>query len=601
MRKIIKSCAVILAAALLFATLPLPGATAEEDGPVLVVEFGSKENDGSYPVNVRFENAWGINAATINLTFDPFQIETETGDYENVDDHISLVYRILDDMAIFEFECFDDDGFTDDENLELGSLPFKLGDEALSADYIEITATFECFVCDGVEYSGEQRAAMTTVARLGIHNYGEPDYQFSSDNACCTAFMVCSDGDCGNHIQSETVDTRREVRGDPDCNSGGRVWYVAEFTKYGFERQEIPVTVDVIGHTAGEPEIDPESVVPATKIQDGHHDVVTYCVRCHTELSRETVTDVYIPTEPVFATRNLVLSGSIGLSFNMALPAIDGVDYSTSYMTFSIPHGTVNERVDYSESQTKSSGNRAFVAYVGSIQMAEPVTATFHYFENGTEKTVTDVYSVADYFEAFDAIADQFDEGTQALVRALADYGHYVQPFLAEARGWELGRDYATLEKCYHEGDYEFRVAEGAVAGERVTIVGSIASGISVTYSLTLDSDTVINVYIRPSELLTGDFEASIDGGERFACEKDSQGRLVVRIKDVAAHDLGQTHVIGLFTKGGTVAIMLSALSYVKAALEYYNDTNDPDLTARNALAAIVAYYEAADAYISSR
>ena len=75
--------------------------------------------------------------------------------------------------------------------------------------------------------------------------------------------------------------------------------------------------------------------------------------------------------EPTFASQNLILDGLIGVSFNMDLPEIEGVDYSTSYMTFSVPHGTCTERVDYSRSRLKkSSQTQAFVCYVNEIGRA---------------------------------------------------------------------------------------------------------------------------------------------------------------------------------------------------------------------------------------
>ena len=59
-------------------------------------------------------------------------------------------------------------------------------------------------------------------------------------------------------------------------------------------------------------------------------------------------------TEPYFRGQNLILEGLIGVSFNMELPAISGVDYATSYMTCSVEHGDCTERVDYT-------GNNSFI------------------------------------------------------------------------------------------------------------------------------------------------------------------------------------------------------------------------------------------------
>ncbi len=292
MKNVLRKCAVILIAVFLLAAVPAFSAPAEDDGPELVVTFDAADLSGNYPITVKFTNAWGIDAANVTLEFDPAQITpVSTDEYEDVDEYYGCVSNIKDNCIKFAFMCVDDDGYTDDEEIILGSPLFTLADEALSADYIEVTATVTSFMCNDVVYSAEQRAAMSDVQRLPIHHYSEPDYQFSSDYATCTAMMVCQDEVCNHHIQAETVDTSYVVRGNPDCNSGGRIWYIADFTKDGFEHQEIPVNVDKIGHTGGESEVDSDSVVPATCTEDGSHDVVVSCIRCGFELSRETVTD----------------------------------------------------------------------------------------------------------------------------------------------------------------------------------------------------------------------------------------------------------------------------------------------------------------------
>ena len=307
-------------------------------------------------------------------------------------------------------------------------------------------------------------------------------------------------------------------------------------------------------------------------------------------------------TSPTFATVNLILSGKIGLSFNMCLPEINGVDYTTSWMTFTIPHGTVAERVNYADSESKESGNRAFAAYVNSIQMAEPVTATFHYLQSGVEKTVTKTCAVRDYFDGFDAAVSQgnvTDEKTIALTHAVADYGHYVQPFLAEAHQWSLGEDYATMTKHYTEAaDFNMEAIKTAAADHAIVNTNQTNGDIAaVTYSLTLESETAINVYFRPAPGYRGTPTATVDG---TAAEVETVGGVYcVRITGIAAHKLSDSYVIVLTTgEGRTVTVRVSALSYVNTALNYYNDTtNEFHMKARNAVAAIYAYSQAADAY----
>ena len=308
------------------------------------------------------------------------------------------------------------------------------------------------------------------------------------------------------------------------------------------------------------------------------------------------------PSEPVFKTQNLILSGSIGLSFNMFLPEIEGVDYSTSYMTFTVQHGTVTGQVSYSEAKTKGSNDeKGFVAYLNSVQMAEPVTATFHYTQNGVEKTVTKTYSIKNYFTAFDEAVEKgviTDKTTIDLVHALSDYGHYVQPFLAAERNWTLGTDYVTLKTHYTES-YDITTIRTEVSEKALdTVNNSEGDIIAVTNSLTLDSDTSINVYFKPAKDYDGTFRASVDGGDATEYTVGADGRYCVKICGIAAHELSKDHTITVTTaEGHTVTVTVSAMSYVNSALNYYTGTDEHSVDARNAVAAVYAYSKAADAY----
>ena len=99
---------------------------------------------------------------------------------------------------------------------------------------------------------------------------------------------------------------------------------------------------------------------------------------------------------PVFKKQSLVLTGQIGVNFFMDLPEIDGVDYSESYMTFEISgKGTTTEKDVYDSAFKNITGEYyGFTCYVNSIQMADTITATFHY---GDGQTVENKYSVAQY------------------------------------------------------------------------------------------------------------------------------------------------------------------------------------------------------------
>lgn len=295
---------------------------------------------------------------------------------------------------------------------------------------------------------------------------------------------------------------------------------------------------------------------------------------------------------PSFKTQSLILDGKIGLSFNMDLPDIEGVDWTESWMTFTIPHGTCTERADYEPSRAKASGTHGFVCYVNALQMAEPITATFHWIDGEEEKTIEKTYAVADYFTSYDENKNQFDEKTQTLIEATADYGHYTQAFLARSNGLTLGEDYAEMTKHYKD-TYDVDAVADAVADREIVRENDTNGDVSkITYSLKMDSEIAIEVFFKMKSRYAGAFTVTLDD-ETYTAVKES-GRYVVRITNIPAHELGVTHMIEVTTANGTAHVEVSALSYVKSILDAYEDD-----VSRNTAAAIYAYAAAADAFVT--
>ena len=65
-------------------------------------------------------------------------------------------------------------------------------------------------------------------------------------------------------------------------------------------------------------------------------------------------------------------------------------------------------------------------------------------------------------------------------------------------------------------------------------------------------------------------------------------------IPNIGAHKLGETFTVKAVTTNGETTVTVSALSYVKGVLDAYTSESTKDVNARNAVAAIYAYYEAA-------
>ena len=297
--------------------------------------------------------------------------------------------------------------------------------------------------------------------------------------------------------------------------------------------------------------------------------------------------------EPKFASHNLVLSGQIGVNFFMDLRALSDEERVGTYMTFTISGaGSVSSEPVYFDASLMNSDQlyHKFTCYVNSIQMADTITATYHWFENGEEKTLTNEYSVKQYINNFEANKHAFDETTVALVHALADYGHYVQLFLSNNRGWQIGTDYADMNRHF-ANSYDVDTIKTAVADHAASKVNNTGGDIeAISYSLVLDNETAIKLYFTPSGDYTGTPAVTVDNQSYTA--KKAGGKFVVEIPNIAAHQLIDSHTIVFTTTSGSATIKASALSYVKGALDYYSDADS-----QNAMAAIYAYSKAAQDY----
>ena len=117
-----------------------------------------------------------------------------------------------------------------------------------------------------------------------------------------------------------------------------------------------------------------------------------------------------------------------------------------------------------------------------------------------------------------------------------------------------------------------------------------------ITYTLVLDSDTELRIYFKPAADYTGTYTFTMDGeaitedGEKVSVKLQPDGRYLVSIKNIAAHELSSAHRIAAVGDGVESYIELSALSYVNAMMTAYAG----NATAVNAAAAILRYAEAA-------
>ena len=233
-----------------------------------------------------------------------------------------------------------------------------------------------------------------------------------------------------------------------------------------------------------------------------------------------------------------------------------------------------------------------FTRNVSSIQMADTITATFHY---GPGWTVTNSYSVADYVQDFEEEKEDHNDATVNLVYALADYGHFVQPMLANARGWVPGKDHAVMPG-HTESYSDDEITNATEAVSRFAAKFNAAgSSINVTSMyLALDSSTTLVLKLTPADGYMGDVTYSVDGGTPENAAVLDDGRFKITLPDITAPRLGQAYSIRIQASGED-SLEVSPLSYADTVLKSEKYSNDEDM--RNAIVALYYYYSAAQGF----
>lgn len=280
------------------------------------------------------------------------------------------------------------------------------------------------------------------------------------------------------------------------------------------------------------------------------------------------------PTNAKMEGIHLVLGGNIGMVFHTSIneEAKDG------YMEFTVQGKTV-ATIPASGCAKDESGYYLFQCDLTSVQMSEPVTATYHWGEN---RSIKATYSIEDY--AAQLLEDsQYSAEAKDAVRALINYGHYAQICLSEVNGWELGVDYKETETCFGTltataADLEpFRFAQS----------GNDPAISRVQFSLILDSETSMRLFLTTKEKPS----VTVDG-ENAVVMQSEDGQYYIRIQDIGAGELGKMHTIVV---NGKETYQLSALSYATVVLN-----KSASASLQNVCKALYEYYTASVAYNDS-
>lgn len=314
---------------------------------------------------------------------------------------------------------------------------------------------------------------------------------------------------------------------------------------------------------------------------------VSGLTNAYRKASKEEITLPVIPIPaPFFKSQSLILSGRIGVNFFLDLTALSDEEKAASYVEFTVNGETTIDKFD-ENSKNQAGTLYGFTCYVNSVQMADTITAVFHY---GDDETITKTYSVLDYINSIDKNAANYDETTLALIHSIADYGHYSQPFLSAANNWTVGEDHAEMSKVYTESyDYDSIRASVKDYAHKASLVEKDIT--KITYSLVLNAETTINVFVAPAADYTGNVAISINdlSEDEYTVAKQADGRYKIVISNISAHNLGKTFNVKVTTENGVSTYDVSVLSYVNTVL----NSESFDEAAKNAVSSIYKYFEA--------
>ena len=199
-------------------------------------------------------------------------------------------------------------------------------------------------------------------------------------------------------------------------------------------------------------------------------------------------------------------------------------------------------------------------------------------------------YSVAEYIAYFDDHQSGYNQTTLDLIRAIADYGHYAQPFLSAANSWTIGTDYAEMTKHYTDS-FDLDSIRNAV--DSYAFVKNIEGSkiTETTYRLNLESETMVDVFLTVEDGTELTASATFNG-KTFTAVKQADGRYRIRVSGISAHLLGETITI-TGTAGSDFTITVPALAYARAVL----NSDEFDADAKNTMAALYQYYAAVKQY----
>jgi hypothetical protein len=269
---------------------------------------------------------------------------------------------------------------------------------------------------------------------------------------------------------------------------------------------------------------------------------------------------------------SLTLNGSIGMNLyldNVSEEMLENGVVKLNYKGAEVVNATLSECEFFKLDEAK--GWYCFTYPVLPKEIFDEMTVQFLYndevvmLKGGANEFESYTYSVDTWIELTIARGTETDKN---LAKALKQYGEcaaYYLNYTTEAPS-PVFADTTNVETLS-----VYKTVGG----------GKLPSGYSVGISLTLESETSINLYIfgaKADGLLT----FTVDGEEVEAEYNDAVGRYEVRVNDITAKNLGTAHTFVIKSESTEMTIGYSALTWAYQVIK--SNSNEAEVNTAKAL-----------------
>lgn len=266
-----------------------------------------------------------------------------------------------------------------------------------------------------------------------------------------------------------------------------------------------------------------------------------------------------------FRGHAMQLSGQIGLQYVVELPA--NTDASQYYIAFTDEHGRTYTSDDLHEYSTTPNYYYAQVN-ISSILMAENITPKLYLRNAEGEDSVVLVgtpYSARDYINW--GLANLSTTSREyKIIKALADYGHYSQPYLSRINGWANDGSVYSQMITYCTDGFEYNdVASAIPENQRIHVNSLSGSGFNaVTYSLRFGDTISLRVFLKADDITAIDNSLfTFTGGRTPVIGRDGD-RVTITFNEIPATALTNIYTISY---NGNSLVSVSPMSYVYGML----------------------------------